>query len=125
MYHFYEFLINKDEIDLINRLPYLDPVQQAKIDIFLHKDAIQKGTFDKYNYLLGNDIGWKYKVIDIFQGKETDPKIIKQTIDIIRKDINSHMNRGDSRIIGSNNWHKVWIGVYEKWLDILGEKDGT
>ncbi len=126
MYCFREYV---NELDIISQLPQLSPIQQVQLDISLHNDAVNKGTFGRQSSLLSNDSLWKHKLAEIFQGKEKNPEVIKQTIDIVEKDLNSHLGRPSSSKTGSLAWHQAWINVYQGWLRqlqaILGALNGT
>jgi hypothetical protein len=122
MYRFSEFLADKgysQEQSVLLQLPKLDMVQQAQLDMKLHNDAIVNRTFGSQSQQLATDKGWKQRFIDIIQGKETNPEIIRQTIDNIEVDLESHRNRLSDRRTGSSAWHQAWIAVYEQWLQKL------
>lgn len=131
MYKFSEFLVNKGfskEQAVLSQLPHMDMIQQAKLDISLHNDAIANHTFGLQGQQLNVDKGWKYKFIDIIQGKETSPEIIQQTIDNIENDMKTHQGRISNKKTGSSAWHAAWIAVYKQWLtklqQLLGEFNG-
>lgn len=132
MYKFSEYLADKGfskEQAILSQLPRMDMVQQAKLDIQLHNDAIANQTFGLQGQQLVSDKGWKQRFIDIVQGKEHRPEIIQQTIDNIENDMESHRDRISNKKTGSSAWHEAWIAVYEQWLiklqQLLGEFNGT
>jgi hypothetical protein len=133
MHRFRDYLAKREgysqEDDILARLPSMDVVQQAMLDKSLHQDAVEKGSFGQQSGTLAQDTAWKQQFIDIVQGKERRPEIIRQTIDIIRRDMRSHLNRTPNVKTGSNAWHRAWAAVYQQWLDklatIQGAIDGT
>lgn len=131
MYKFSEFLVNKGfskEQAILSQLLHMDMIQQAKLDISLHNNAIANQTFGLQGQQLNIDKGWKYKFIDIIQGKETSPETIQQTIDNIENDMETHQGRISNKKTGSSAWHEAWIAVYKQWLtklqQLLGEFNG-
>lgn len=131
MYKFSEYLADRgfsQEQPILVQLPGLNMVQQAQLDMKLHNNAIANQTFGTQSSQLSTDKGWKQSFIDIIQGRQTNPEIIRQTIDSIERDMDSHRNRLSDEKTGSNAWHRAWISVYEKWLQklhTLGEFNGT
>ncbi len=125
---FREYLESQED-QIISQLPYMNMVQQANLDQELHQDAINKGSFGQHSNALSKDINWKQVFTDIIQGKEQRPEVIRQTMDAINRDMQSHKNRIESVKMGSQSWHKAWVQVYEQWLEklknILGAIDGT
>jgi hypothetical protein len=133
MHRFRDYLAKREgysqEEDILARLPQMNMIQQAQLDQSLHQDAVAKGSFGQQSGMLSQDTAWKQQFIDIVQGKERRPEIIRQTIDIIRRDMRSHMNRNPNAKTGSNAWHRAWATVYQQWLEhletLLGAFDGT
>lgn len=114
---------------VLSRLPTLDMVQQARLDMQLHDDALARNTFGRQGQFLKSDQSWKKKFIDIVRGEERSPEVIRQTINNIGRDLDTHRGRAESEKTGSADWHKAWIAVYGGWLEklhqILKEIDGT
>ena len=112
MYKFSEYLADQEQA-ILSQLPGLDMVQQAQLDMKLHNNAIANRTFgvDGSQKLASNKV-WKQKFIEIIQGTETNPEIIRQTIDNIEDSLESHRNQD----IGIPAWNDTWITVYEQWL---------
>lgn len=123
MYRFAEYLSKHypQEAFVLKQLPRMDPIQQAQLDIELHRQAINTGQLGHQN-VLQTDQTWKQRFIDIMQGKESRSIIIQQTIDIIRNDLASHQGRQNNPLTGSELWHDAWIQVYRNWLNLLKEK---
>jgi hypothetical protein len=112
---------NEDNILAI--LPNLDTIQQIRLDMSLHQDAIGSDSFPFHRNLLYNDGKWKEQLISVFKGNN-NPHLIKKLIWIIKRDIQSHQNRLSNHITGSAEWHKTWIEVYHQWLKKLKELYG-
>lgn len=110
-----------NEKEILDTLPKLDPVEQIRVDIGLHRKAIDSGNFQAFSDVLSTDSKWKDKLIDVFTGRETDPGLIAQMKQLIMRDIESHKHRQPNMFTGSNEWHQMWINVYNQWLQKLGE----
>jgi hypothetical protein len=116
------------EIELLKTLPYMDMLAQAQEDIDIHKRAVKKGTFDAYgSKFLVNDIGIKERFKELIKkfrnGDKIDEKDRQELITALTKDQQGHhdyLNRQDfGTNTGSDEWHKMWIGVYDKWISWL------
>jgi hypothetical protein len=125
MHRFSDYIAAREgyshEEPILSQLPSMDIVQQALLDKKLHQDAVGKGSFGSQSSTLSHDTDWKQKFIDIVQGRERRPEIIRQTIDIIRRDMQSHLGRVPNAKTGSDAWHRSWSVVYQKWLNKLNQ----
>jgi len=115
----YQFADFVHEHDLLRLLPTLDTIQQIELDIALHDNAIKSGNFDQHRSLLATDSKWKNKLIDVFRGKERNPKVISSLFHILHRDIHSHQGRVANKLTGSNRWNDAWAKVYKQWLEKL------
>jgi hypothetical protein len=113
-------LINES---LIQKLPTMSPVQQARVDIKLHEAALAEG--DRFNtsgeIFLAKDMELKKLVIKAFTQGAT-PEEIKRIVSGLRNDIrihNEYLNQMPNPNTGSHEWHRAWIAVYLGWIQQL------
>jgi hypothetical protein len=113
------------ETGAINRLPGLDMHSQAVEDQEIHRRAIAKGSFDaEGNEFLKRDMETKERFKELLKkskaGEEVSVEEKNELIALLQKDLEGHhgyLSRGDlNPKTGSAEWHKLWIGIYEKWL---------
>jgi hypothetical protein len=116
------------EIELLNTIPHMDMLAQAQEDIDIHKRAVSKGTFDAYgSKFLINDMGIKERFKELVKkshaGERIDDKDKQEMIMALTKDQQGHRDYIDRQEFGpdtgSDEWHQMWIGVYDKWISWL------
>lgn len=117
-------LSDKEEAD-ISGLDNMSPTEQARLDMKLHRAALQPGD-GRFNHsdqqMLASDIiETKQRFINIINKLHPDPKEVSEVIDLIKRDIQSHVENMDSPSddYGTKAWHQTWINVYEDWINRL------
>ena len=119
---------HKHELDLLRAIPNMSMYDQAVKDQEIHKKAIGNGSFSNLgNKFLSNDIDVKEIFKKILKQKENNELIDLEEknnlIKMLKRDRTSHDNYLDDKDFsshtGSSDWHKMWISIYNKWIDWL------
>jgi hypothetical protein len=121
---FSSFLANKgysEPESILKVVLELPPEQQIKIDQNLNLRAANPNDprYPHYRGVLINDANWKQKLIDVFLGKEHNPEIMKELVQVIKRGIHSHQIQSGDQLGGSSEWNKTWIEIYKQWLHKL------
>lgn len=103
----------------IGKLPLPD---QVRVDMQLHDHYIKNTPNIKplYKRQLQEDSSKKQTVLDIFEGRNTNPEDIKDSINRLERDREIHRRwatKGGRW--GGKKWNNKWISVYDNWIDQL------
>jgi len=110
--------------EIIKRIDELPIVEQIKLDIRLHDHYIATTPNIKKRYaiqLQQNSLE-KQKVLDIFEGRNTNPEDIKYSIDMLLHGQELHRHwatKGGGW--GGKAWNNKWVEIYDKWISKLKE----
>ena len=116
------------EMEMLQRLPGLDMWSQAHEDQKIHKRAVKKGTFDAFGSShLVNDMELKERFKDFYRRvRKGEPVREAERAELqagMRKDQDGHrdyLNRQHFHPdTGSDEWHRMWINIYDKWIEWL------
>jgi len=95
-------------------LPKRSLRERVRIDIRLHNCSIRYYKKWIRYYIRANDE--KYDLLNILDGKITDPKLIRKTIKALKKSRKTHLySRRDIA------WDKAWVKVYDEWISCLDD----
>jgi hypothetical protein len=119
---FKQWFVEHEE-DLLTRLVRMTPVEQARVDIGLHRDAVAGGRFGGQEGLLANDAHFKRRFIDLLEHRSQDPvREAGELTNLILRDQEVHrqyLKVPEAENTGSHRWHETWIQIYDGWLKEL------
>ncbi len=104
----------------------MSPIEQARVDMQLHADAIKdQDRFDNVDdNFLAQDMELKRRFIGVLKRGKTRPSEARELAAGLGRDVSIHqdyLKRPEDPNTGTHEWHRTWIGVYGKWLKMLGQ----
>lgn len=118
--------VSKKEKNDLAGVDDMSPIQQAQLDIDLHKKAL-KDPRDRFDNVqdqeLLADIETKERLKKVFQNPlRTSTAEIQEVISRLKRDMDIHqkyLDQPESDNTGTHGWHRTWINIYRNWINDL------